>query len=65
MKRANNRQAIDTVIFDIGRVLVDFQPDLPLERISELVGYRTSTYFYKAFRQHFGKSPRDWQKGKS
>ncbi len=32
MKRANNRQAIDTVIFDIGRVLVDFQPDLPLER---------------------------------
>ena len=41
------------------------KPDLPLERISELVGYRTSTYFYKAFRQHFGKSPRDWQKGKS
>lgn len=41
------------------------KPDLPLERIPELAGYRTSTYFYKAFRQHFGKSPRDWQKGKS
>lgn len=23
---------IDTVIFDIGRVLVDFQPDIPLNR---------------------------------
>ena len=41
------------------------KPDLPPERIPELAGYRTSTYFYKAFRQHFGKSPREWQKGKS
>lgn len=42
--------------------LMSENPDLSLERISELVGYRTSTYFYKAFRQYFGKSPRDWQK---
>lgn len=32
METATKHSAIDTVIFDIGRVLVDFQPDIPLER---------------------------------
>ena len=33
METATNHSAIDTVIFDIGRVLVDFQPDIPLSGI--------------------------------
>lgn len=32
MPEKNNPSVIDTVVFDIGRVLVDFQPDIPLER---------------------------------
>ena len=43
--------------------LMQEKPEFPLEKISEMVGYRTSTYFYKTFRQRFGTSPRDWQKG--
>ena len=32
MQEKKTQPVIDTVIFDIGRVLVDFQPDIPLQR---------------------------------
>lgn len=36
------------------------RPGLSLESVGAMAGYRTATYFYKAFRQRFGTSPREW-----
>ncbi len=41
--------------------LLKSHPNLSVETISKHVGYRTSTYFYKSFRTHFGVSPKQWR----
>ena len=39
------------------------QTDLPIEKIADMLGYRNSSNFYKAFRRCFGASPRESFKG--
>lgn len=39
------------------RLLLD-DTDLPVEKIALMVGYGNTSNFYKAFRQHFGTTPR-------
>ena len=45
-----------------GKVLLQ-QTDLPIEKIADMLGYRNSSNFYKAFRRYFGTSPRESLKG--
>ena len=33
---------------------------LPVEEIADLIGYRDQSNFYKAFREYYGTSPRDY-----
>lgn len=41
------------------------QTDLPIEGIADMLGYRNSSNFYKAFRRCFGTSPRAYLKGRT
>jgi AraC-like DNA-binding protein len=34
---------------------------IPLEQVGKLVGYQDHSTFYRAFRQHFGVSPREYR----
>ncbi|MFC0322672.1 helix-turn-helix transcriptional regulator [Gallibacterium melopsittaci] len=34
---------------------------LPVSEIADLLGYSNSSNFYKAFREYFQMSPREWQ----
>ena len=34
---------------------------IPLEQVGKLVGYQDHSTFYRAFRQHFGTSPREYR----
>lgn len=33
---------------------------LPIEEIALMLGYRNSSNFYKAFREYYGQSPREY-----
>ena len=35
---------------------------LSIENIAAMLGYRDSSNFYKAFREYYGKSPREYIK---
>lgn len=35
---------------------------VPLEEVGKLVGFNDHSSFYRAFRQHFGASPRDYKR---
>ncbi len=37
--------------------------DLSIEKIAAMLGYSNSSNFYKAFRQYYGSSPRQWLQG--
>ena len=34
---------------------------IPLEQVGKMVGYQDHSTFYRAFRQHFGTSPREYR----
>lgn len=36
--------------------------DLPVSEIARLLGYSNTSNFHKAFRAHYGTSPRAWMK---
>ena len=42
-------------------VLLMKNTGLPLEKISDMIGYHNTSNFYKAFRTFYGQSPRSWQ----
>ena len=41
--------------------LLKNNPDLTVETVSEHVGYRTPSHFFKVFREHYGMSPNQWR----
>ena len=38
---------------------------IPLEEVGKQVGYNDHSSFYRAFRQHFGTSPREFKRGRT
>lgn len=45
-------------------VLLIKNTDLPIENISEMLGYSNHSNFYKAFKEYFGKTPREYNSTK-
>ena len=52
--------------FNLDTACVELRLDdgtpLSIENIAAMLGYRDSSNFYKAFREYYGKSPREYIK---
>jgi two-component system, response regulator YesN len=54
-------QYLQNIRLERACVLLKSSPNLPVETISEQVGYHTPTYFFKIFHAQFGISPNQWR----
>lgn len=54
-------QYLNTIRMQQACHLLKTQPELSLDEITLAVGYHSTTYFHKIFREQFGVSPRQWQ----